>query len=192
MNRYRLALLALAASLAAPSRTLAQGASIPLGKGDVVELDASRLPEAYTGTAKATCKGSRVTAVGPEVAICELTVPFAAPAGAARLAYVFRGAPPADGEISIDVPFMREERPRTFVAPSAGTLVPPAPAKFAAEEIERAASEAAARQCGECKGGTGFALERVEVVQAPSSPGGAAIAVRVRRAAPPADGAARR
>jgi hypothetical protein len=187
VNRTPLAFVALLA-LAAP-RARAEDAPIPLGKGDVVELDGSQLPEAYPGTAKATCKGTRVSAVGPEEAICERAVRFAAPAGAARLAYVFRGAP-GGADIPIEVPPARAGR-RTFVAPSAGTLVPPGPAQLARGAVERAASDAAARACGECTGGTGFALDRFEIVQPPSSPPEARISVRVQRAAAPA-GAARR
>lgn len=182
MTRTNLALLGVLA-LAAPALALAGADGIPLKKGDVVELDASGLPDAYLGTAKATCRGGRISAVGPEVVTCEQAVRFAAPAGAAKLAYVFHGASPAGATVPVDVPLTRAEKPRTFVAPSDGTLSPPGPGKFSRDAIEAAAREAAQKACGACTGGTGFALQRYEIVEPPATPADAKISVRVRPAA---------
>ncbi len=171
---------AAAAAVVAAAPARAGGRTIALRKGDVAQFDLSALPERHEGQGTASCAGSKMSAIGPTKAECKLSFTFALPPGAATHAYVFRGA--KGGEVRIELPSTRGDSPRAFTAPSDGTLEPvPTPA-ISREEVDRAASGAAARQCAACTGGTDFELEKYEITKQPG--GGAPITIRVVQANP--------
>lgn len=156
---------------------------IPVRAGDRVAFDISAFPTGYEGTAKATCRGTVITAVGPEETVCERTYTFEAPPGSARMVYVFRPAQ-GSGERRIELPLTRERKPVEFVAPSDGALHPPAPIVLPPEAADAAAKRGAARACASCRG-SGFELERFEVTRPPAPVGGSlSVAIGISSPAP--------
>jgi len=165
--------LALAASTHAAPPPAEAPSAIPLKAGDTVSFDLSALPDRLEGEAKATCIGTRISAIGPTEARCVRPLRFEVDPGDARMTFVFKGAADArrrerPAERRIDLPIRREKRPITFVAPSDGTLDGPSTSDLAADAAEKAANALAARACAGCAG-EGFRLEKVEVTREPAA-----------------------
>lgn len=158
-----LALLALAA--AAPPAPPKPSDAVPLRAGDDVRFDLSAFPSRYEGAGRSTCKGTVISAIGPEEALCERTWTFEVPAGSARMVYVFRPAK-GGGERRVELPLVRERKPVEFKAPADGALHPPGPVTLPPEAADGAAKGAAERSCRSCRG-TGFVLETFEVTRPP-------------------------
>lgn len=171
--------LAPAALAAAPAAPAAQ----PVSKGSVVSVDLSRLPSRVERRGTARCLGARMTATGvPEEVRCQRPFRYDAPVEGDPLVLVFQ--PSGGGRPTrVEIPYRQDPRPRTFTAPSAGTLAterpavrPSAPAaKGQAEQPglppEQAvrARAAATLACGECRGAPAFLLEDYTIEAVPPS-----------------------
>jgi len=185
--------LLLTAALLVPSASArAAGGALPVGKGDVVKVDLSRVPSSRELRGTAICSASRITLTGaPEELTCERPFTFDGPVTADPVVLVFQ---PKDGSAPtrVEFPVARDFRPRTFTAPSAGTVslgptsspratasataTAPAPAAAPAgqgkaspppEVLEKARAVAAAA-CGACQGAT-YSLRDLILAGAPSS-----------------------
>jgi hypothetical protein len=180
MNWTRIAPLGLillsGATAAAPPASPAPAAPKEVAKlhaGDTVRFELSSLPEVFEGEGSAVCVGTRIAATGPETARCERPYRFEVPVQESRMTYTFRGA--KGGESRIDLPITRAAKPVTFVAPSDGSLLSPAPTQLPEQPTDVAARKAAEQQCVACEG-KGFTLESFEVTR---RPGGEGLPVRI-------------
>jgi len=178
-----LARLLLAAALLVPAAsTRAAGGTVPVGKGDVVKVDLSRVPSRMEFRGTAICTATRITLTGaPEELTCTRPFTFDGPVTADPVVLVFQ---PKDGSAPTRLEFQvaRDPWPRTFTAPSAGTVstgTAPSPPKAAtataagegkagppAEVLEKARGAAAAA-CGACQGAA-YTLRDLQVAGAPS------------------------
>jgi hypothetical protein len=156
---------ALPAAAAAPAPAASAADGTPLQKGDTVTFDLTALPRRLEGGGQAICVGTIITAVGPTASRCERTFEFELAGEGARLTYVFRAAS-GGRETRVELPVVRSTRPVTFVAPSDGSFLPPAPITFPAEATDRAARKAAGEQCRRCNG-QGFTLDSFKVTRQP-------------------------
>jgi hypothetical protein len=184
--------LAAAPAGAAPAAAGAQ----PVERGAVVSVDLSRLPTRVERRGTALCVGARMTLVGvPEEVRCQRPFTYDAPVEGDPLVLVFQ--PSGGGRPTrVEIPYQREPRPRTFTAPSAGTVTterpaaarPPAPAAKGEEpprlpqvQAERARAAATAA-CGDCRGAPSFALKDYTIEAVP--PSSQEVVIDIRQPAP--------
>lgn len=179
---FMAAALPAAAAATAPAASAADGTA--LRKGDTVTFDLSALPRRLEGVGQASCAGTVIQAIGPVESRCQRTFEFEIAPGDARMTFVFRAAP-GGRETPVALPVVRSVKPVTFVAPSDGSLLPPAPTAFAPEATDRAARKAAEEQCRRCEG-RGFMLESFKVTRQPGPPDGALpVRLQITRTPPP-------
>jgi hypothetical protein len=180
--------LALAAPPAPPAR------SLPVGQGDTVSVDLSRVPARIERRGSAACVGARITLVGTREELkCAQPFTFDAPLQGDPVVLIFE--PKGGGKPTrLEYPLERDPRPRRFVAPAAGTISQPAapPAGAAKDgaakdampaDVLAKARAAATEACDRCPPGSPYALRDFTVEQ------GSTAALEVSVTVTPAAGA---